>query len=109
MPTKCVPLRCDGHRRDTAAKRGIRTNLKEGYSVDIVIIFARYGAPNTADYPLQRDIAADHRTPTNRHAKPPIPRYSPIKLDGQQATTPDPNPAVPWRFCYTQKQSMRGA
>lgn len=32
---------------------------KEGYSVDIVLIFTRRGAPNTADYPLQYAIVAE--------------------------------------------------
>lgn len=68
--------------------------ILEGYSVDVAVFFTRYSALNSADCPLQRDIAADHRTPTDRHAKPPIPRCSPIKLEDQQTATPDPNMVI---------------
>ncbi len=50
--------------------------------------------------------AADHRTPTKRHAKPLILRYSPINLEGQQTTTFDPirtRPVLP-RFTMMGKR-----
>lgn len=42
-----------------ASREGFELRLKEGYGVNIVIIFARCGAPNTADYPPQYAIAAE--------------------------------------------------
>lgn len=43
----------------------MRTGLKEGYSVDIVLIIAQRGAPNSADCPLYYATAAQ-RTPLHR-------------------------------------------
>lgn len=88
-PSEGVYLECgERSRRDLSVSGRFPCANLEGYRVNVVVIFTRCGALNTADYPPQRDIAADHRTPTNRHTKPPIPRYSPIKLKASKRQLP---------------------
>jgi len=42
-----------------AERAGFELDLKEGYSVDVVIIITRRGAPNSADFPVLPPIAAE--------------------------------------------------